>query len=368
MKILVCFGTRPEAIKMAPIIHELEKQDLCFKVCVTAQHREMLDQVLNFFEIIPDYDLNLMKPGQNLNSLSALILNEMDDTINQYNPDIVLVQGDTSTAFMVSLAAFNRGIKIAHVEAGLRTYNLKSPFPEEANRQLISRIANYHFAPTRQSLNNLIEEGIPREKIRVTGNSVVDALVFGRARLENGYVNQEIKSLESVVNNNKKLILVTGHRRENLGDGLEQVCHALIEIATRKDVQIIFPVHMNPEVKKPVSEILSCKDNIHLIEPVNYPAFIWLMMKADIIISDSGGIQEEAPSLKKPVLVTRKNTERPEALESGFCFLTGTDGKLITQKANLLLDETPIYTSSRNPFGDGKASLKVIKALIGNDF
>lgn len=352
---------------MAPVIHELEKQDCAFKVCVTAQHREMLDQVLSFFKIFPDYDLNLMRPGQNLNILSARILEKMDEILDEYAPDILLVQGDTTTAFIASLAAFNRKIKIAHVEAGLRTHNLSSPFPEEANRQLISRIANIHFAPTRTSSNNLIDEGVPKEKINITGNTVVDALSFGKMRLEKGYFNQEIKNLQLVLKSNRKLILVTGHRRENFGKGLEEVCQALLEIATRKDVQIIFPVHMNPEVTETVFKILGSKNNINLIEPVNYPAFIWLMTRANLIISDSGGIQEEAPSLKKPVLVTRKNTERPEAIASGFCFLTEIERKVIAKKANQLLDELPVYTNSENPFGDGMASFRIIQALKEND-
>jgi len=363
LKVLLCFGTRPEAIKMAPVIHELKKQNLDFKVCVTAQHREMLDQVLDFFEIIPDYDLNLMKPGQSLNSLSTLILGEMDKLLEVINPDIVLVQGDTTTAFITSLAAFNRGVRIGHVEAGLRTGNLKSPFPEEGNRQLISRIANYHFSPTLSAKNNLLREAIPDDKIIVTGNTAVDALLIGQHRLEHNYINEEIESLQKIIRKHRKLILVTGHRRENFGNGLEEVCQAVLKLAEREDMQIIFPVHFNPMVKEPVYRLLGSISNIHLVSPVNYPAFIWLMMQADLIISDSGGIQEEAPSLKKPVLVTRETTERPEGLEAGFCFLTGTSKQKIVEETTRLLEAPPAYLGKKNPFGDGKAAGLIVKRI-----
>jgi len=363
LKVLVCFGTRPEAIKMAPVIHELKKQNLNFKVCVTAQHREMLDQVLDFFEIIPDYDLNLMKPGQSLNSLSALILQELDEVIEQTNPNIVLVQGDTTTAFICALAAFNRRIKIGHIEAGLRTNNLKSPFPEEANRQLISRIADYHFSPTLSAKHNLLREAIPEDKISITGNTAVDALLIGQHRLEHNYINEEIESLQKIIHEHRKLILITGHRRENFGKGLEEVCQALLQLAEREDVQIIFSVHFNPMVKEPVYRLLGSISNIHLVSPVNYPAFIWLMMQADLIISDSGGIQEEAPSLKKTVLVTRETTERPESVEAGFCFLTGTSRQKIMQEATRLLEVPPNYAGINNPYGDGKAAEFIVEKL-----
>ncbi|WZL88444.1 UDP-N-acetylglucosamine 2-epimerase (non-hydrolyzing) [Salinimicrobium sp. 3283s] len=363
MKILLCFGTRPEAIKMAPVILELKKQNLGFKVCVTAQHREMLDQVLNFFGIEPDYDLNLMQPDQNLNSLSALILKNIDKVIEQYEPDILLVQGDTTTALMASLAAYNRGVKIGHIEAGLRTGNLQSPFPEEGNRQLISRIANYHFAPTLSVRNNLLRESIPEDKILVTGNTVVDALKIGKSRLEEGFRNEEINNLHAFIRKNKKLILVTGHRRENFGKGLEEVCQALLKIERRENVQIIFPVHLNPRVMKPVHKLLGSRRNIHLVAPVNYPAFIWLMMWADLIISDSGGIQEEAPSLKKTVLVTRDTTERPEGVEAGFSILCGTNQHKIIKEAYHHLDFPSLYVDRTNPFGDGFASKRIINFL-----
>ena len=367
MKILLCFGTRPEAIKMAPIIHELKNCSIEFKVCITAQHREMLDQVLEFFAIIPDYDLNLMQPGQSLNSLAALILSRIDEVLDIYKPDIVLVQGDTTTAFMVSMATFNRQIKVGHIEAGLRTQNLGSPFPEEGNRQLISRIAHIHFAPTLSAKNNLLKEAISEDSIFVTGNTVIDSLFIAKSKLEEGYRNEEIKELQSIREKNKKLILVTGHRRENFGEGLDNICRALLEISKQKDVQIIFPVHLNPEVKTVVYRILGSNPNIYLFGPIQYPAFVWLMMQADLIISDSGGIQEEAPSLKKPVLITRDNTERPEAVEAGFCFLVGTNKQILVQEANHLLDHPPVYTNTRNPFGDGFASQRIIQALTEND-
>ncbi len=351
---------------MAPVIHELQKQKSEFKVCVTAQHREMLDQVLEFFEIIPDYDLNLMKAGQSLNSLSALILQKMDEVLKDSKPDIVLVQGDTTTAFLAALGAFYRGIKVGHIEAGLRTGNLESPFPEEGNRQLISRVTDYHFAPTPSARNNLLKEAISSEKIIVTGNTVIDSLLTGRSRLQNGYINREIEDLQVIIDKNKKLILVTGHRRENFGKGLEEVCRALIKIAEREDVQIIFPVHLNPAVKKPVFQLLGSHSSINLIEPVNYPAFIWLMIKARLIISDSGGIQEEAPSLNKPIIVTRESTERPEGVEAGFSFLTGTDQQKIVKKAFRLLDLPPDFSHKQNPFGDGKASKRIVEFLKKN--
>jgi UDP-N-acetylglucosamine 2-epimerase (non-hydrolysing) len=348
---------------MASVIYELKKQNLDFKVCVSAQHREMLDQVLEFFEIIPDYDLNLMRPGQSLNSLSALILKEMDIVLEDSNPDIILVQGDTTTAFIASFTAFNRRIKIGHIEAGLRTGNLKSPFPEEGNRQLISRLANYHFAPTVSAKNSLLNEAIPDEKIILTGNTVIDALLIGKSKLETGYINEEIRELQVSLQKNKKLILVTGHRRENLGDGLENVCQALLDIARRDDVQIIFPVHLNPAVKKTVFEILGHNPNIHLVEPLNYPAFIWLMMQANLIISDSGGIQEEAPSLKKPVLVTREVSERMEGVEAGFSFLVGTDKDKIVEEAIRMLIDPADFLGIENPYGDGKAAFRIVELL-----
>lgn len=367
MKILVCFGTRPEAIKMAPVIYELKKQNLDFKVCITAQHREMLDQVLEFFGIIANYDLDLMRPDQSLNLLSSHILKEIDRVLEDYKPDIVLVQGDTTTAFITALAAFYKEIKIGHIEAGLRTLNLRSPYPEEANRQLISRITDIHFVPTFSAKQNLLKEGIKNENIHITGNTVIDSLEVGKSRLEKGYINKEIRNLESLLHNNKKMVLVTGHRRENFGIGLSQVCQALLTLASRKDLQIIFPVHLNPRVKLAVTKVLRNHPNINLTPPANYPAFIWLMQKADIIISDSGGIQEEAPSLKKPVLITRDTTERIEGVDSGFSFLTGTSTEAIISTAIRLMDFPPDYINKKNPFGDGKAAERIMQILKTNN-
>lgn len=349
---------------MAPVINELKVQKVDFKICVTAQHREMLDQVLDFFDIVPDFDLNLMKPAQSLNSLSVRILEEMDVILEKTNPDIVLVQGDTTTAFVASLAAFNRGIKIGHIEAGLRTGNLKSPFPEEGNRQLISRIADLHFVPTLIAKNNLIQESIAEHNIIMTGNTIIDALFLGKLKLGKGYENEEIKSLKSILKKGEKLILVTGHRRENLGSGIEEVCKALLELSLKEGVQIIFPVHLNPILKKSVHTLLSQIPGIYLIEPLTYPAFLWLMQRADLIISDSGGIQEEAPSLNKPVILTRETTERPEGVDAGFCFLTGTSEQKIVAKAIRLLDFPPDYSNNMNPFGEGKAAELIVKQLL----
>lgn len=363
MKILVCFGTRPEAIKLAPVIQELRDQSFDFEICVTAQHREMLDQVLGFFNIKPDYDLDLMKPGQSLNSLGAIVLKEIDNVFDKSKPSLVLVQGDTTTALIVALAAFNRQIKIGHIEAGLRTGNLDFPFPEEANRQLISRISNFHFTPTSMAGTNLLKELIPKEKIFLTGNTIIDALFISLSRLEKGYINDEIKGLQAIFQEGKKFILVTGHRRENFGRGIEEVCEALLEISSRKEIQIIFPVHLNPKVKETVYSLLSEKEGVHLMEPLNYPALVWLMKRVDLIISDSGGLQEEAPSLKVPILVTRNSTERPEGVEAGYSFLTGTSKNKIVSVALHLLDTPPDYSEKENPYGDGTASKKIIQVL-----
>ena len=362
-KILVCFGTRPEAIKMAPVIHELQKEKMEFKICITGQHREMLDQVLDFFEIAPDYDLDLMRPGQQLNSLGAGILQTMNDVLIEASPDMVLVQGDTTTAFMVALAAYHRGIKIGHIEAGLRTYNHQAPFPEEGNRQLISRIATKHFVPTQTARENLLQEAIPEEQIMLTGNTVVDALEFGRVKLFQGYSNDEIAQLKEIINPDKKLILVTGHRRENFGNALEDLCEALKEIAARNLAQIVFPVHLNPQVKEIVTAKLSGLENIHLISPVNYPCLLWLLEKSDLIISDSGGIQEEAPSFQTPLLVTRQFSERMEGVRAGFSFIVGSSKKTIIEKTTSLLTTSPRYNNSANPYGDGKAAQRIVSVL-----
>jgi len=363
LKILVCFGTRPEAIKMAPVIHELKKQKLEFKVCVTAQHREMLDQVLGFFEIEPDHDLDLMQPNQSLNELSAKILKEIDRVLEKEQPGLVLVQGDTTSAAMVSLAAFHRGIKVGHIEAGLRTYNKAAPFPEEVNRQLTSRIADFHFAPTAKANSNLLKEQIPKEQLCITGNTVVDALQWAIAKMESQPLSEEIQKIKALLNPNKKLILVTGHRRENFGEGLIHICEALLELSEREDVELIYPVHLNPYVTGPVQELLGHKKNIHLIAPVAYPTMLWLMQECRLIISDSGGIQEEAPTFKKPVLVTREVSERMEAVEAGFSFLVGTDKNKIVTEANRLLSNPPDFSEIENPYGNGTAAFRIVEFL-----
>ncbi|RKS45141.1 UDP-N-acetylglucosamine 2-epimerase (non-hydrolysing) [Gillisia mitskevichiae] len=363
MKILVCFGTRPEAIKMAPVIHELKNQKLDFKVCVTAQHREMLDQVLDFFEIVPDYDLDLMQPNQTLNELSSKILHEIDRVLGKEQPELVLVQGDTTSAAIVSLAAFHRRIKVGHIEAGLRTYNKMAPFPEEVNRQLTARIADFHFAPTAKANSNLLKEQIPKDQLCITGNTVVDALQWAIKKMESEPLSQEIKKIKASLKPNKKLILVTGHRRENFGEGLINICEALLELSKRDDVELIYPVHLNPNVTSLVQELLSHKKNIHLIAPVSYPTMLWLMQECNLIISDSGGIQEEAPTFKKPVLVTREVTERMEGIEAGFSFLVGTDKNKIVEVANKILDNVLDFSGIENPYGDGKAAFRIVEYL-----
>jgi len=363
LKILICFGTRPEAIKMAPVIQELIKQKLEFKVCVTAQHREMLDQVLDFFEIVPDYDLDLMQPNQSLNELSAKILKEIDRVLEKEHPELVLVQGDTTSAAVVSLAAFHRRIKVGHIEAGLRTYNKTAPFPEEVNRQITARIADFHFAPTARANSNLVREQIPKEQLCITGNTVVDALEWAIRKMESQPLSEEIQKIKTLFNPNKKLILVTGHRRENFGEGLTHICEALLELSERENVELIYPVHLNPNVTGPVKELLSHKKNIHLIAPVSYPNMLWLIQECSLIISDSGGIQEEAPTFKKPVLVTREVSERMEGVEAGFSFLVGTDKDKIVEEAFRILNEPPNFLGIENPYGDGKVAFRIVEFL-----
>lgn len=356
MKILICFGTRPEAIKMAPICLELKKRKIPYKLCVTAQHREMLDQVLGFFQLVPDYDLNLMKPNQSLNKLSARILNKIDDVLQFEDFNLVLVHGDTTTSSMVALAAFQGGIKVGHVEAGLRTYNKLAPFPEELNRQLTGRIADYHFTPTLKSKQNLRNES-------VSGNTVIDALFITLDKIKDGFTNASIKSLQQKINFDKKMILVTGHRRESFGVGFENICTAILEIAKNKEIEVVYPVHLNPNVQKIVYKMLLGIDNIHLINPLDYPSFVWLMSKSALIISDSGGIQEEAPSLHTPVLVTRNATEREEGIQSGFSFLVGTDTAKIVAKTTELIQVENDSIKKKNPYGDGKASEIIINFI-----
>jgi len=376
-KILLVFGTRPEAIKMAPLVKEFQKDTINFKtkVCVTAQHREMLDQVLELFDIVPYYDLDLMKPGQDLYDITANVLLWMKDVLSDFKPDVVLVHGDTTTASTASLAAFYQQIKIGHVEAGLRTYNIYSPFPEEVNRQITGILANYHFAPTQMSKDNLLKENKKEDSIIVTGNTVIDALFLALDKIKSNLDLEQkiIKNIQSQFNSqfsilNSQFILVTGHRRENHGQGFINICKALKEIALKNPTfDIVYPVHLNPNVQKPVYEMLSDVSNIHLIKPLQYEEFIYLMDKSYFIITDSGGIQEEAPSLGKPVLVMRDTTERPEAIKAGTVKLVGTDKEKITKEAQKLIDEKELYdkmSKAHNPYGDGKACEKIVEFLI----
>ena len=366
-KILLIFGTRPEAIKMAPLVKEFKKLSYTFdtKVCVTAQHREMLDQVLDFFEIKPDYDLDLMKPGQNLYGLTATIIESLKPILEEFIPDFVFVHGDTTTTMAGSIASFYSGAKVCHVEAGLRTNNKLSPFPEEINRQITGRICDYHFAPTETSKKNLLKENISEDSILVTGNTVIDALIKSVEKV-NENPSKLIQQLSKQIGN-QEVILVTGHRRENHGGGFERICKALKTIALdNNDRLVIYPVHLNPKVKEPVNRILSGVNNIILIDPLAYQDFIWLMNRSKIIITDSGGVQEEAPSLGKPVLVMRDTTERPEAVEAGTVKLVGTNPDLISNTVQELLDNKEVYESmsrSHNPYGDGTASDKIAEII-----
>ena len=368
-KILTVFGTRPEAIKMAPLVLALAADErFDARLCVTAQHREMLDQVLELFEIEPDFDLKIMKPGQTLNDLTASILIGLKPILEEFEPDVVLVHGDTATTFAASLAAYYKKIKIGHVEAGLRTGNIYSPWPEEANRKLTSIISNYHFAPTLSSKNNLLKEGVPKNDIIVTGNTVIDALFWVRKKLQaDQSIIVSLAADFEFLDRDKKLILVTGHRRESFGGGFERICEALCQIATRHpQAQILYPVHLNPNVQEPVNRLLNDLDNIFLIEPQQYLPFCYLMDRASIILTDSGGIQEEAPSFGKPVLVMRETTERPEAIKAGTVLLVGTDTNLIVDQVNILLSNTDEYkkiSGAHNPYGDGNASQRIIDFL-----
>ncbi|MCX6351411.1 MAG: UDP-N-acetylglucosamine 2-epimerase (non-hydrolyzing) [Bacteroidetes bacterium] len=372
-KIILVFGTRPEAIKMAPVYFELQKNSHIYdvKVCLTGQHRTMLEQVMDFFKIPTDFDLSLMKENQSLSDLSASVLTEFSKIIVSEKPDMVLVHGDTTTSSMATLAAYYHKIKIGHVEAGLRTHNKYSPFPEEINRQITGRIADYHFSPTSLAEDNLLSEGIEKNKILVTGNTVIDALHWTVDLIENNsYEDDEIRKVSKIIQADKKLILVTGHRRENFGDGFLNICNAMKALAeTHPEIQIIYPVHLNPNVKKPVYEILKDIYNIHLIAPINYPAFVFLMNKSHIILTDSGGVQEEGPSLGKPVLVMRENTERPEAVDAGTVKLVGTNSNSIISSVEELLTDDKLYTqmsTAINPYGDGLASKKIVEFIKDN--
>lgn len=373
MKVLAVFGTRPEAIKMAPVVKALAAdRGFEVKVCVTAQHRQMLDQVLDIFAIRPDFDLNLMKPGQDLSDITSNVLLGMRDVYRQWQPDMVLVHGDTTTTLAASLSAYYAKVRVGHVEAGLRTYNKYSPWPEEMNRRLTGAVADIHFAPTPRSRTNLIAEGVTEAYIHVTGNTVIDALLDVAQRLRtDGELRSELDALFSFLDATKRLILVTGHRRENFGAGFENICHALAEIASRGDVQIVYPVHLNPNVQEPVRRILSGMANVHLIEPQDYLPFVYLMDRSDLIITDSGGVQEEAPSLGKPVLVMRDTTERPEAVEAGTVKLVGTDRATIVREANRLLDDATAYDAmarAHNPYGDGMAASRIRDILTQQIF
>jgi UDP-N-acetylglucosamine 2-epimerase (non-hydrolysing) len=369
-KVLLVFGTRPEAIKMAPLALQLKQQESRFetKVCVTGQHRQMLDQVLELFNLTPDFDLNLMKPGQTLSDITSGVLKGLEEVFAEWTPDVVLVHGDTATTFAASLAAYYHKIAVGHVEAGLRTGDIYSPWPEEANRKLTGALTTYHFAPTQSSYNNLIKENIDPKNITITGNTVIDALLTVKEKVETDQVvitqfEQQFDFLDPT----KKLILVTGHRRENFGQGFLNICTALANIAKQyPDVQIIYPVHLNPNVQKPVNELLSDISNIYLIAPQDYLPFVYLMNRSYLILTDSGGIQEEAPSLGKPVLVMRDTTERPEAVEAGTVKLVGTDAALIQQSVIELLENTELYemmAAAHNPYGDGTACQQIIRAL-----
>ncbi|QOD62090.1 UDP-N-acetylglucosamine 2-epimerase (non-hydrolyzing) [Polaribacter haliotis] len=366
-KNLIIFGTRPEAIKMAPLVNKFLKDNRFeTKVCVTGQHREMLDQVLSFFDITPDYDLSLMKPNQNLYNLTGEVISGLKPILEDFKPDFVYVHGDTTTTMAASIAGFYAGAKVCHVEAGLRTNNMLSPFPEEMNRQVTGRVATYHFAPTLKSQENLLSENIVKENILVTGNTVIDALLESSSRVEN-IKNEDVIELNDVVDFTKRVILVTGHRRENHGQGFINICVALKAIAVQNpDVEIIYPVHLNPNVLKPVNELLGNINNIHLVKPLSYPIFVWLMNKSYLIITDSGGVQEEAPSLGKPVLVMRDTTERPEAVDAGTVILVGTDIQKIIKETQELLDNSERYSlmsSLHNPYGDGRACERIIKFI-----
>ena len=363
-KNLIIFGTRPEAIKMAPLVNQFLADDrFDTKVCVTGQHREMLDQVLDFFNITPDYDLSLMKPNQNLYNLTGEVISGLKPILESFKPDFVFVHGDTTTTMAASIAGFYSGAKVCHVEAGLRTNNMLSPFPEEMNRQVAGRVATYHFAPTIKSRDNLLLENISKKNILVTGNTVIDALLESSNRTES-LDNNDVIRLKKRIDFNKRIILITGHRRENHGEGFINICAALKEIAiTNPNVEIIYPVHLNPNVLKPVNELLGNVKNIHLVKPLSYPSFVWLMNKSFLIITDSGGVQEEAPSLGKPVLVMRDTTERPEAVDAGTVILVGTDTRKIIKETQELLDNVDKYNSMsalHNPYGDGKACEKII--------
>ena len=380
-RVMLVFGTRPEAIKMAPLVQEFRKHPDQYEtlVCVTGQHREMLDQVLNIFGIVPNYDLNIMKPGQDLYDVTARILSGMRDILTRTQPDVLLVHGDTTTSMAVALAAFYQQIPVGHVEAGLRTHNIYSPWPEEMNRQITGRIATYHFSPTPLSRENLLREGIDKSRILVTGNTVIDALYAVVNKMKDDVplqlsLEKELKVAgydtgRLVTEEGRRLVLITGHRRENFGDGFLHICRAIKMLSEKyPDVDFVYPMHLNPNVRKPIKEIFgeNCQSNLFFIEPLEYLSFVYLMEKSHIVLTDSGGIQEEAPGLGKPVLVMRDTTERPEALEAGTVKLVGTDYDKIVSEVSSLLDDAQYYekmSQAVNPYGDGKACERIAQYI-----
>ncbi|HPI11706.1 MAG TPA: UDP-N-acetylglucosamine 2-epimerase (non-hydrolyzing) [Catalimonadaceae bacterium] len=367
-KILLVFGTRPEAIKMAPVYLSLLQHSDHFlvEVCITGQHKEMLDQVMEFFEIEAHYDLKVMKTNQTLTELSANILMGMKDVLAESKPDLVLVHGDTTTSTMAALSAYYAGIQVGHVEAGLRTFDKWAPFPEEMNRAITGRLTDFHFAPTQGSRNNLLQENVSDDSIIVTGNTVIDALLFSVEKVRR-QTPDRCRKIQEKLDFSKPVILVTGHRRENFGQGVLNICEALLEISRSADVEIVYPVHLNPNIKGPVHELLGNQHNIHLIEPLDYESFVWLMDASYLVITDSGGVQEEAPSLGKPVLVMRDKTERPEAVEAGTVILVGTDSDKIVEETLELLRNKNRYDQMshlHNPYGDGKAADRISKFLL----
>ncbi|MEY8198351.1 MAG: UDP-N-acetylglucosamine 2-epimerase (non-hydrolyzing) [Colwellia sp.] len=381
MKVMLVFGTRPEAIKMCPLVLEMQKDPRIEPiVCITGQHREMLDQVLGIFNIQADYDLNIMKHGQDLTDVTVSILSGLRDVISEVKPDSIFVHGDTATTFAATLAAYYQKVPVAHVEAGLRTGDLYSPWPEEGNRKLTGTLAKYHFAPTDWSQKNLLNEGIRKSDITVTGNTVIDALLWVAHKLDtDDQLHDLIEAKLPKLDSSKRMVLVTGHRRENFGQSFDNICHSIREIAQRNDVEVVYPVHLNPNVREPVDRILKGVPNVHLIEPLDYLPFVALMKKSAIILTDSGGIQEEAPSLGKPVLVMRDTTERPEAVTAGTVKLVGTNQDVIVNEINKLLDNDDAYLKmsfAHNPYGDGHACKHIIESMfdsvqpikLGTDF
>lgn len=372
MKILSVVGTRPEAIKLAPLILSLQEDNRFeSRTCITAQHREMLDQVLSLFEIQPEYDLNLMKQGQSLSEITARVLEGMEDILDDFRPDIVLVHGDTSTTFAASLSAYYRKIPVGHIEAGLRTGNLYSPWPEEANRKLTGALTNFHFAPTDSAAENLLGEGVSADNIIVTGNTVIDALMLVKDKLsQDEKLRESLQQKFPFLDSNKRMVLITGHRRESFGQGFENICLAIKTLSqSYEDCQFVYPVHLNPNVQEPVNRHLADQDNVYLVDPQEYLPFVYLMTQSYFILTDSGGIQEEAPSLGKPVLVMRDTTERPEAVDAGTVRLVGADFDAICEQSRNLLDDRSAYEAmsfAHNPYGDGQACLRIRDALAAS--